>query len=361
MKIAAAAFLAILLFVDNDTVDAGGTTQARRLKKKKKNKKGKNKTGKLNVPMSPPLPGVSFRGVPKVILAQDINYPPYTGIGTDMKLTGFGPDFAMGIEEVCNIDIVLVQAAWSECWGSNKIGPGLLNGDFHGCTTYTNTKGVRNRYLEFTKPILKMNKAAGILTRLEGGVPVVDGTSSLSGVKVGDVVGWAPTSDVLATSTNMCTGETFGGFTLVSNSPDDNENDAALKQLLDGETDALWIYADQAANYLAACEDDPDQAWDCSMWSKFGTDFAYVQTGIYDYMNSGTTLAISKKGSGLAETLDPCITKFMTTESYKLLCSKYEIESSCFIEADDEEKKPYDLPTKELTTSCSDGYCPCAM
>lgn len=71
----------------------------------------------------------------------------------------------------------------------------------------------------------------------------MDGNSSLEGVKVGDVVGWAPTSDVLGTSTNMCTGETFSfDHILVSNSPDSGkENDTALKQLLDGEVDALWI------------------------------------------------------------------------------------------------------------------------
>ncbi len=53
------------------------------------------------------------------------------------------------------------------------------------------------------------------------------------------------------------------------------------------------------------------------MWSKFGTEFAYVQTGIYDYMDAGTTLAISKKGSGLSDTLNPCINEFIETEAYK--------------------------------------------
>jgi len=79
---------------------------------------------------------------PKVILAQNTDYPPCTsiGIGIDLDLSSFGPDFARGLEEVCNIDITFVQSAWYECWGNNKIGSGLLNGDYHGCTTYTNTK-----------------------------------------------------------------------------------------------------------------------------------------------------------------------------------------------------------------------------
>merc|ERR1719491_992384 len=163
----------------------------------------------------PPLPGVYHRERnTKVILAQDIDYPPFTGIGEDLKLSGFGPDFARSLEEVCDIEVVLVQTDWSNCWGDNKIGLGLLNGYYHGCTTYTQTKGVRNRYLEFSAPIVDIKKPAGILTRLVGGNPVVDGLSDLSGVKVVDIVGWAPTSDVLSLSKNICTGEHFSGFNM---------------------------------------------------------------------------------------------------------------------------------------------------
>jgi len=316
---------------------------------------------------APDLPGVyNDLKIPKVILAQDINYAPYTSIDSELNLSGFGPDFARGLKNVCKISVVLVQTDWSNCWGDNKIGPGLLNGDYHGCTTFTNTKGVRNRYLEFTKPILAMNKAAGILTRIESGTPVVDGMSSLDGVNVGDVVGWAPTSDVLGISKNLCTNQVFSGFTLVPNSPaeDENENDVALKQLLDGETDALWIYADQAHNYLSECEKDANQLWDCNLWKRFGTDFAYVQTGNYDYMHSGTTLAISKKGSGLARTLNPCIEAYIETESYYNICKKYGIEADCFQNKffpsnDDEEPKDYSKPTNELSGDCAEGYCPC--
>jgi hypothetical protein len=47
-------------------------------------------------------------------------------------------------------------------------------------------------------------------------------------------------------------------------------------------------------------------------------------------MKSGTTLAISKKGSGLADTLNSCIDAFIATKSYKDLCTKYDLEGDCF-------------------------------
>ena len=100
------------------------------------------------------------------------------------------------------------------------------------------------------------------------------------------------------------------------------------------------------------------------MWDRFGVDFAHVQTGIYDYAESGTTLTISKKGSGLADTVNPCIDAFLKTESYKELCDEYGLQNDCFPneffdETSEIEVKPYSLPTNELETSCADGYCPC--
>jgi len=327
----------------------------------------KEQSGLIRPRKAPDLPGFyNEQKKAKVILAQGTNYPPYASLGDNLQISGFGPDFAKGLKTVCKIDVILVETDWlTGCW-NKKIAPGLLNGDYHGCTTYTNTKGVRNRYLEFTKPILSMNKAAGILTRIENGTPVVDGMSSLDGVNVGDVVGWAPTSDLVGISKNLCTNKEFSGFTLVPNEPaeGENANDVALKQLLDGETDALWIYADQAHNYASKCEEDADQSWDCDMWKRFGTDFAYVQTGSYDYMNTGTTLAMSKKGSGLARTLNPCIDAYIETESYYTLCKKYGLEADCFQNKffpsiEDEEPKDYSKPTNELSGDCAKGYCPC--
>lgn len=37
--------------------------------------------------------------------------------------------------------------------------------------------------------------------------------------------------------------------------------------------------------------------------------FAYIHTGLNEWSINGTTLAISKKGSGLADALNPCIEK----------------------------------------------------
>jgi len=198
-------------------------------------------------PLEPPLLGV-LPGVdkPKLILAQDIDYPPYAQLGPaseDFPISGFGPEFAQGMLAVCDVDLTLVQTQWSRCWENDRIGEGLALGEFHGCTTYTHTSGVRNRYLEFSIPILNDSKAAGILTRLdEDGNPVVSGDSNLDGVKVVDVVGFAPTEDNLAIVTNGCTGEKFSGYEVIQ--PDkatDFPSDDALRALLNATADAMWV------------------------------------------------------------------------------------------------------------------------
>ena len=67
--------------------------------------------------------------------------------------------FLLGMEMVCDITIVLAETDWNECWTSEAtIGRGLAEGTFHGCTTYTGTAGVRQRFLEFSAPITSMNK-----------------------------------------------------------------------------------------------------------------------------------------------------------------------------------------------------------
>jgi len=63
--------------------------------------------------------------------------------------------------------------------------------------TYTHTRGQRPRFMEFSRSILGLNKPAGLLTRISGGVPAVNGASTLNGLKVADVNGWAPTADTL--------------------------------------------------------------------------------------------------------------------------------------------------------------------
>lgn len=61
----------------------------------------------------PPLPGVVQNGAkPKIILAQDINYPPFAFLGAptddNFDLAGIVIDVVEGLNEVCDIEIVTV-------------------------------------------------------------------------------------------------------------------------------------------------------------------------------------------------------------------------------------------------------------
>ena len=104
---------------------------------------------------------------------------------------------------------------------------------------------------------------------------------------------------------------------------------------------------------------------DCSLWDRFGKDFAYIHTGISETQIAGTTLAVAKLGSGLNVILDPCIEKFLETESYYNLCVKYDLVDLCFPNrffpnSTNVETQPiWTKRTSELITSCSDGYCSC--
>ena len=172
-----------------------------------------SRAASLEPPIIGVMPGIAR---PKVIIGGDIDYPPYSFLGANSEtVDGFGPDFAraMAMADFCDIDVFIVQTDWERCWNDNKIGEGLAIGEYSGCAAYTHTRGVRNRYLEFSKPILDDAKKAGIISRLnENGEPVVDGMHSLSGVTVVDVVGWAPTQDTLGLVKNSCTQQNFNGF-----------------------------------------------------------------------------------------------------------------------------------------------------
>jgi len=92
--------------------------------------------------------------------------------------------------------------------------------------------------------------------------------------------------------------------------------------------DLVWIYADQAQKYSEACAADQTQEWDCSLWSRFGkpNGFAYIQTGMYDYSQNGTTLAVAKRGSGVADLINPAMQKFMRSREYYDICKKHGLE-----------------------------------
>jgi len=67
--------------------------------------------------------------------------------------------------------------------------------------------------MDFSEAILKDDKPAGLITRLNGnGEPAVKGTNDLRDLsaKIADVVNWAPTEDGLAFVKNTCTGKKFG-------------------------------------------------------------------------------------------------------------------------------------------------------
>jgi len=317
--------------------------------------------------LEPPLPGVMpGNSKPKIILAQDVDWPPYAYVSTppegDFEVAGFGHDVAKGLEKVCDIDVVTRQTQWAECWGDNKIGTGLDTGVFHGCMTYTHTAGTRNRYVDFTQGILSANKPAGILTRLgSDGKPIIDPKSDLTGKKIVDVKGWAPTADGLSLVNNWCTNKRYSGYEVLT--PTADGNDAAMKMLRSGEADGMFVYADQAYNYR------PDQAdvtatWDTTLWSGLGTSFAYIGTGMLGHAYNGTTLAISKKGSGLNAILNPCIEKFMQTKDYFDVCEKHSFTSSCYknshFPATLEDVKPWMMKTNEHRAGgCATGYCDC--
>ena len=200
-----------------------------------------------------PIPGMNpgTGNKIKIILAQDVDWPPYAYFATppegDFVLAGFGNDIAHALDTVCpNLEITTVQTGWSQCWDGGKIGEGLLDGHYHGCMTYTHTVGERNRFVEFSNALLQDNKPAGLLVRLDAaGKPLVSPQSDLSGKTIVDVVGWAPTADTLENVENKCTKTLFKGFTVKSPAElgvteSSNANDDAMKALRDGLADAIW-------------------------------------------------------------------------------------------------------------------------
>lgn len=313
------------------------------------------------------MPGISK---PKITLATDVDYPPYASVNqSNLEIAGFGPDFAVGMMSVCDIDVTVRQTTWSECWTGGDLnmygqgphaGSGLENAYYHGCMLYTHTTGVRNRWLEFSHGITANNKPAGILTRLVNGVPVINPKSDLSGFTIVDVAGWAPTADGIKFVNNSCTGRPYTGMKLVT--PSTDGNDAAMEMLMSGAADGMWLYADQAANFQPVMGVNP--SWNTTLWDGFGTKYAYIGTGLFDHAFNGTTLAIGKKGSGLASVVNQCIDKFVATKAYYDLCVKHGMVESClrnshFPADPGATVKPYMKLTKDTTTACSSGYCNC--
>lgn len=101
---------------------------------------------------------------------------------------------------------------------------------------------------------------------------------------------------------------------------------------------------------------------DDALATGFGTDFAYIHTGLDQWSYNGTTLAISKRGSGLADVLNPCIDKVVQTQAYRDVCKAYFDASSCIGTDESSTTIFYDVAMHERTDAytCADGYCTCA-
>jgi hypothetical protein len=300
-----------------------------------------------------PSPG----GKTKLIMAVDTDYPPYayvTGLEwgsgeTTGQVAGIGVEMINAMAKACDFEVETVAASWSDCWTNTSpsgpkdgtIGQGLLEGWYHGCMTFTHPYGARNRYSEFTKAWAVKNKPAGLITRLVGKEgskkPWIGSNDTLLKRTIVDVTGWAPTADTLKLATNRCNGKAFEDYTIIQGSslkvldkdgnPIINANDKALTAVLDEKTgiDAMWIYADQAFNYQKTCdnaEDGTSSSFNCTLWKGFGDKFAYIQTGLDGWLQDGTTIAMSKKGTGVAEFLNTCFDKFQPTKEFYEVCAK---------------------------------------
>jgi hypothetical protein len=339
------------------------------------------------------VPGVAMGGSkPKVILGIDTNYPPYAQL-SGLHLGGYGVDFVNLMNSMCNLHIEVTQVSWSECnfdlppkyttaegyaflaeagsatnggtVAKTMPGSGIQGGEVHGCMTYTHLFGARERIFEFSHAWTKAaSKAAGLITRLVNGKPVISPTSTLTGVKVVDVTGFAPTAELVGAAPNDCVSGKpmfdLGGITFVS--PAGDGNFEAMKTLKAGDADVLWVYAEQAEDCMADLT-----AQGCENWGGFGTEYAFIHMGLI-VQNNGTTVAMSKKGSGLGEVLNPCIKTVLATQEYQQLCQTggHPVDMKCF------ENSFFGTTSATMsiyatmqsartdTKTCSDGYCTCS-
>ena len=315
----------------------------------------------VNRPGAPTVPGVYNGPKTHVLLAISPDYPPYTNWeGVPKRLTGFNVEFGelMNRHASCQVQIDYILDSWTGCWTHKDTatsagylyldeireyaGKSLMDGKVHGCTAYTHTRGERELSLEFTHSLLARLKTAGILSRLDtNGVPVVSPTTvNYSNVRLGDVAGWAPTPDTFGLTRNRCVAghpQFIPPAEFVPMTEDGNR--FALESLRNGVIDALYIYADQLHNFI----NNPEFA---DLAAGFGTQFAYIHTGLNGWSVNGTTLAISKRGSGLSELLNPCIDAVVRTQEYRDLCTRYFEPSSCIGMATGEELT-YDVPMNE--------------
>merc|ERR1712226_321700 len=134
--------------------------------------------------------------------------------------------------------------------------------------------------------------------------------------------------------------------------------DEMLGGLLNETVDLMLVSGNLADEEKAECTEG---AMECSNWLKFGTEFAYVQSGELDHVKNGLTLTMAKKDSDIEETISSCLTKYLETEEYFKVCQKYEFENECIRNTFFPENvvpKVWEKTTSEQT-SCDTGYCSC--
>jgi len=306
------------------------------------------------------------------------NYPPYaqweTKTGRPDELGGIG--YAMGQEvcKQCNMDCEFIVDKWANCWSDDLPGVGLQAGYYDGCMTYT-AQYQRKWSLEFSNAFLQKNKPAGILTSLKpDGMPTIHPYSDLSGYRICDVAGWAPTIKTLSYSENDCAGhQLFRDYTVVT--PPENGPDSAMKLLLNGECDAVYMYADmiETRKTCNGC------TWDAELYTHLGTKYAWIHTGVMEHMANGTTLTMSRKGSGVPAIVNPCIQKALKTKAYYDMCEKFHLVQECYpneyfpegteshaysqsnIERDAACSVEGDSDHIHDTCGCQTGYCGCDL
>lgn len=279
-------------------------------------------------PHEPMLPGIaSGRTRPHLVIAADVTYPPFAYFDPDAphQVSGIGPDILRGMSNHCKIDIDVVQTEWSACQKDGTSGVGMMNGWFHACTTYTHSVGIRNRFFEFSESFTLHNRPAGLLVRAHVGVPELSPWDTLAGRVVVDP-SWAPTMDALGHVTNPCTGAPFRGYDIrpassfAVDGDHRNDNDRALLALLEHRADVVWLYGDQAHSYR--CNGSDVAEWNCDLWSRFGSDFVYLHSGMMDWLINGTTITLAKIGSGIADIVNPCLRSYMTTRRFYDDCAR---------------------------------------
>jgi hypothetical protein len=208
--------------------------------------------GMLQPPVAGIMPGTNGRA--NIILAVGSGEPPFTELGSandGFPLAGFVVNVGLALKDACNntIDIQFSQAPSGTCFTSFGIGDRLVEGAIHGCANYLKTPGKRDRQAEFTLPIADNRLPSGLLVKLdEDGNPMLNGMDSLEGKIIVDVPGTVPNPEEYDQAINTCTGEKFAPLTSMSNGNGmvtsnlpGTLNDAALRYLLAGNADALWI------------------------------------------------------------------------------------------------------------------------